>query len=188
MRQTQSLIRRSHLRKTVDNCTEKQYNKFVLSNHTACIVQNPAENGRIISQESLHMNDNQNVQRELTEEEKKNPVSSGAVEWHDPLDKPAQQKSPTGKLAIASVLLGLAGICTSCAAPAAFILGIAGIICGVLSGSKNEDSDKLRKIGILLSAGAICTGIIVLIIRVIVNSGSEKLTEYYHGIEGSTGI
>ena len=134
------------------------------------------------------MDENQTVQRELTEEEKKNPVSSGAVEWHDPLDKPAQQqKAPAGKLAIASVLLGLAGICTSCSAPAAFILGIAGIVCGILSGSMHEDSDKLRKIGILISAGALFTGLIVLGIRFFVNNGSEKLTEYYQTFEGSAG-
>ena len=135
------------------------------------------------------MDDNQTVQRELTEEEKKNPVSSGAVEWHDPLDKPVpQQKTRPGKLAIASALLGLAGICTSCAAPAAFILGIAGIACGILSDTAHENSDKLRKIGILLSAAALLTALIVLIISIVVNSGSQKISDYYQTFEGSAGV
>jgi hypothetical protein len=134
------------------------------------------------------MDDNQTVQRELTEEEKKNPVSSGAVEWHDPLDKPIPiHEQQTGKLAIASVLLGIAGICASCAAPAAFILGTAGLVCGILSDVKHENSDKLRKIGILLSAAALFTGLIVLIIRLVLNSGGKKISDYYQQFEGNAG-
>ena len=135
------------------------------------------------------MDDQNTLPRELTEEEKKNPVSSGAVEWHDPLDKPEQEPDrPTGKLATASVLLGAAGICMSCAAPAAALLGAAGLVCGILSHVRHENAKGLRTAGIILSAAALGIALILFIMRFILESGGAGVTDYYQGVEDSAGI
>ena len=134
------------------------------------------------------MDKNNNIQRELTEEEKKNPVSSGAVEWHDPLDKPkSQQEQPTGKLGLASLLLGIAGICMACAPPAAAILGAAGLVCGILSLTRHESAKILGVIGILLSSGALIAGLIISVMRLIVQSGSIGTIDYYNNFANNAG-
>ncbi|MBR3448998.1 MAG: hypothetical protein IKH27_14465 [Oscillospiraceae bacterium] len=125
---------------------------------------------------------------ELTEEQKKNPVSSGAVQWTDPLDKPEQTQQQTGKLAMASVLLGGAGLCMICAVPAAAILGTAGLICGILSGSRHENAKTLRIIGITLSSCALAAALVVFIMHAALLIGSENAGSYYQDIENEIGI
>ncbi len=135
------------------------------------------------------MEDFNDLQRELTDEEKLNPVSSGAVEWHDPLDKPKpSQEQPTGKLALASTLLGAAALCMVCAAPAAAVLGTAGLVCGILSGSRHEDAKGLRTAGIVLSACALFAGLVVLIIHLVLLYGSDNTNSYYTEIEQKLGL
>ena len=135
------------------------------------------------------MDDRNTEQRELTEEEKKNPVSSGAVEWHDPLDKPEREPDlPTGKLATASVLLGAAGICMSCAAPAAALLGTAGLVCGILSRGRHENAKGLRTAGIILSGAAIGISLILLIIRLSLELGGANVNDYYNSISDNADI
>lgn len=135
------------------------------------------------------MDDINNIQRELTEEEKLNPVSSGAVEWHDPLDKPKpEQDQQAGKLALASVLLGGAALCMVCSAPAAAVLGIAGLVCGIWSGSRHEDAKGMRTAGIVLSACALFAGLVVLIIHLVLLYGSDNTNSYYTEIEQKLGL
>ncbi len=135
------------------------------------------------------MEDFNDLQRELTDEEKLNPVSSGAVEWHAPHDKPKpSQEQPTGKLALASTLLGAAALCMVCAAPAAAVLGTAGLVCGILSGSRHEDAKGLRTAGIVLSACALFAGLVVLIIHLVLLYGSDNTNSYYTEIEQKLGL
>ncbi len=135
------------------------------------------------------MEDFNDLQRELTDEEKLNPVSSGAVEWHDPLDKPKpSQEQPTGKLALASTLLGAAALCMVCAAPAAAVLGTAGLVCGILSGSRHEDAKGLRTAGIVLSVGALCAALVVLIMHFALVLGAKNGSSYYNDIEQNLGL
>lgn len=133
------------------------------------------------------MDEQMNEQRELTEEEKKNPVSSGAVEWIDPLEKPDREQ-PTGKLALASLLLGIAAMCMMCAAPAAILMGIAGLTCGIVSGAKHEDAKGLRIVGIVLSSCAIGVAVISLIIHVVLQVGSQNAVNYYYDFEQNAGL
>ena len=135
------------------------------------------------------MDEQNSVQRELTEEEKKNPVSSGAVEWHDPLDKPAAvQDKPFSKLAVLSVLLGAAGLCMSCIPLAAGLLGIAGLVCGILSHKNQEEAKGLRTAGIILSAAALVAVLLLLLLRTVLQSAGAGVNSYYQGIEDSAGI
>ena len=135
------------------------------------------------------MDEQNTVQRELTEEEKKNPVSSGAVEWHDPLDKPAHsQEQPTGKLALASLMFGIAGICMICAPPAAAILGAVGLTCGILSRAKHESAKGLGIAGILVSAGAICAVLMVGVMHLVIQLGGTGVNSHYQDVENGLGI
>ncbi len=134
-------------------------------------------------------NNNNNPQRELTEEEKLNPVSSGAVEWHDPLDKPKfEDDRPTGKLALISVILGIAGICMACALPAGTLLGTAGLICGIVSRVRHENAKKLRTAGIVLSAVALIIVLLMLVLGKVLDNGGVNINDYYQSFESSVGI
>lgn len=135
------------------------------------------------------MDDFNNVQQELTEEQKKNPVSSGAVEWHDPLDKPVpEHDQPTGKLALASVLFGAAGLCMSCAAPAAALLGLTGLVCGIVSGIRHEDAKGLRITGIVLSSAALGVGFFSFIMHLVFENGSTTVNDFFKSYEEGIGL
>lgn len=97
--------------------------------------------------------------RYMTEEQRRE--WSGVSEWHDPLakEKPAPDAND-GKLALGSLLCGIAGILTSCAHTPCLIFGIASVTCGIISAKKGETSDRLRKIGIIL--GSVCLGLTLL--------------------------
>ena len=128
------------------------------------------------------------IPESMTEEQAKNPVSSGAVQWHDPLDKPVvDTEHTTGKLAVASLLLGIAGVCMLCSIPAALLLGTAGLVCGILSAVRHEDGRGIRIAGIILSASALTGGILLLLLRVVFHLADSSVSQYYQDIDQSIG-
>lgn len=135
------------------------------------------------------MDEQNSVQRELTEEERKNPVSSGAVEWHDPLDKPTSiEHQPVSKLAILSAALGASGLCLACIPVASVLMGIAGLVCGILSHRKQEAAKGLRTAGIFLSAAALVAVLLLLVMRTVMQAGGANVGNYYQEIESSADI
>ena len=129
------------------------------------------------------MDEQNNLQRDLTEEEKKNPVSSGAVEWHDPLDKPVYEHDhPTGKLAIASLLLSIAGICMVCVPAAAAIMGTAALICGIISRVRHEDAKTPATVGIVLGGIALGTALVLSLMRTAYENGGNTVNDYYNDV------
>ena len=124
-----------------------------------------------------------NSPRELTEAEK-NPVSSGAVEWHDPLDKPQpEQSGQTEKLALASLLLGIAAMVTLCALPVSIPLAVAGLICGIISVVRHEQAKALQRIGIILSCAAIGIALGVFVMQQVLQNSSVSVINQYEEFE-----
>ncbi len=94
--------------------------------------------------------------RYMTDEERRE--WSGLSEWKDPLEKEKpEQNENNGKLALASLLCGIAGALIACIHISSLIFGIAAVVCGILSKKKGESASTMSTIGIVL--GCICFGL-----------------------------
>ncbi|MBR4200820.1 MAG: hypothetical protein IKQ91_06035 [Oscillospiraceae bacterium] len=101
--------------------------------------------------------------RYMTDEERRE--WSGISEWQDPLEKEhPQQNENEGKLALASVLCGIAALLTVCTGYANAILGIAAIVCGIISKTRQEGKGHLSTAGIVLGIIGLSVALVMLVI------------------------
>lgn len=109
-------------------------------------------------------------------EREKNPVSSGAVEWHDPLDV-IRDDETEGKCGLTSLVLGIAGILFICAPPVAGILGAIGVGFGAAALAKKESPKNLAVAGFVCSL--IPTGVAL---------GVWGIKQLFHVLESIKGV
>lgn len=130
------------------------------------------------------MSDWVHVPRELTEEEK-NPVSSGAVKWEDPLfrEKPETEKQQTGKLAVASLMFGIVAVCTVCSVTASAVLGLIALTCGIVSVVRHENGGGIRIAGFVLSGCALFIALLILLMGGALKLGGASVNDYMPQIE-----
>ena len=85
-------------------------------------------------------------------------------EWHDPLfDDDKKQPDPNdGKLAIASLLLGIISLLAVCASGLSALLGAGAVVCGIISRRRDEKAGMLPTIGIILGCITIGAALVLL--------------------------
>ena len=101
--------------------------------------------------------------RYMTEEERRE--WSGVSEWEDPLFKERPVDDKVGMIGLASLLCGIASLLASCIDIASTLFGIAAIVCGIISKKKQEPTDKMSTIGIIMGCCGIGIALVVLLIK-----------------------
>ncbi len=100
--------------------------------------------------------------RYMTEEERRE--WSGIAEFEDPVfrERPIEEKKD--KFAIASLVCGILVFPAACTIYMCAVMGVAALVCGIISKKTDETATKLSTIGIILGSMGICIAIFVLAI------------------------